>query len=189
MIMMIVINIIIVFLSLRHRREATCARACVTTTGAGRRHYTATNSDHEISPSALQNARRAGGNPTARCVVAVETCDIPLPGGDTEVFGRIERERGVLARRQWPFAGVCMRIRRATSTLNENNKNKRTLTLNTGCFLFRFFVHVTITLSRWVFINHLLQNSMKLILETQTPPPHLYNIKDKIFRCFEKKHE
>jgi hypothetical protein len=28
---------------------------------------------------------------------------------------------------------------------------------------------------------------MKLILETQTSPPHLYNIKDTIFRCFEKK--
>lgn len=36
---MIIINIIIVSLSRRHRREATCARASVTATGAGRRHY------------------------------------------------------------------------------------------------------------------------------------------------------
>lgn len=55
------------------------------------------NADDEISPSALQNAHRAGGNPTGRCVVAVETCDIPLPGGDTEVLRRIERERRVRA--------------------------------------------------------------------------------------------
>uniref|UniRef100_A0A2S2NKI9 Uncharacterized protein n=1 Tax=Schizaphis graminum TaxID=13262 RepID=A0A2S2NKI9_SCHGA len=57
------------------------------------------NTDHEISPSALQNARRAGGNPTVQYVVTVATCDIPLPGGDTEVLGRIKRERGVLASR------------------------------------------------------------------------------------------
>jgi len=97
-IVMTIIIIIVVSLSRRHRRDV-CACMC----DGDRRRAAALprrNTDAEISPSALQNARRAGGNPTGRCVAVAETCDIRLPGGDTEVLGRIERERGVRTRRQ-----------------------------------------------------------------------------------------
>jgi len=119
-VIIIIIIIKAVSLSRRHRRDV-CACMC----DGDRRRAAALprrNTDAEISPSALQNARRAGGNPTGRCVAVAETCDIRLPGGDTEVLGRIERERGVRARRQWPFAGVGTGIRRATSTLIKNRR-------------------------------------------------------------------
>jgi len=66
-----------------------------TATKHGRRNFT-------VCPTKRSSSRRKPDR--TACVAVEETCDIRLPGGDIEVLGRIERERGV--RRQWPFAGV-----------------------------------------------------------------------------------